>query len=150
MNEMSNIVQWATILSPVIAVFIAVWTIRKSAKDTDKKIKALDKSTQEQVNNIKKLSILQAEITSLHLDMELWETHFRLHKSSGLIGNVLEDNRYIRDNLYKVNLEGMTEEERKRFFDEQFFNNQLNNLEGHVRSFERTKEQLGIIGLKMK
>jgi len=46
---MSCIVQLATILSPIIAVLLAWWTVRSSAKDTAKKIAALEDSTAQQI-----------------------------------------------------------------------------------------------------
>ena len=79
---MDIIVQWATILSPIIAVVIAILTSRSSKKDTDKKlaaleksthdqIAALEKSTKEQVESIKELSRLQIDATIQQVDVEL-------------------------------------------------------------------------------
>ncbi len=51
---MDVVVQWATILSPIIAVLIAWWTVRSSAKDTAKKIFALENSTREQISALKR------------------------------------------------------------------------------------------------
>ena len=39
---MYTLVQWATILSPIIAVLIAIWASKSSAKDTAKKLVALE------------------------------------------------------------------------------------------------------------
>ena len=49
MDIIVHIVQWATILSPIIAVLIAWWTVWSSSKDTAKKIATLEKSTMEQI-----------------------------------------------------------------------------------------------------
>lgn len=57
---MGIIVQWATILSPIIAVLIAWWTVRSSAKDTAKQIKS-----------IKELSRLQIEATIKQVELEI-------------------------------------------------------------------------------
>lgn len=54
MSNMDIIVQWATILSPIIAVLIAWWTVRSSAKDTAKKISSLEESTREQISALRK------------------------------------------------------------------------------------------------
>ena len=59
---MDSIVNWATILSPIIALLIAWWMSRSSAKETAKQIAALEKSTKKQVESIKEL----AAITSVH------------------------------------------------------------------------------------
>ncbi len=62
------IVQWATILSPIIAVGIAVWTGRKSDKDVQRQIesiKALSKQTADdaimQIKSLKEISSVQIE-----------------------------------------------------------------------------------------
>ena len=49
-------VQWATILSPIIAVLVAVWVVVSSKKDTDK-----------QIESIKALSKLQIEILATEI-----------------------------------------------------------------------------------
>ena len=66
-----TIVQWATIISPIIAVFLAWWTVRSSSKDTDKKIAAIKEWSEKEINQLKKLSQLEVETLSLKLDMEL-------------------------------------------------------------------------------
>lgn len=66
-----TIVQWATIISPIIAVFLAWWTVKSSSKDTDKKIAAIKEWSEKEINQLKKLSRLEVETLSLKLDMEL-------------------------------------------------------------------------------
>ena len=51
---MDAVVQWATMLSPIIAVLIAWWTVRSSAKDTAKKIAVLEETTREQISALEK------------------------------------------------------------------------------------------------
>ena len=67
---MEAIVQWATILSPIIAILIAVWAIRSSAKDTDRKIKAMRESTAEEVEKLSQLADLQVQALALELELE--------------------------------------------------------------------------------
>lgn len=70
---MNTIVQWATILSPIIAVIIAVWASRKSAKDTAKQIAAIEESTKKQMESMKRLSLLQLSAAYDALEMSLYE-----------------------------------------------------------------------------
>lgn len=70
---MDSIVQWATILSPIIAVIIAVWASRKSAKDTAKQIAAIEESTKKQMESMKRLSLLQLSAAYDALEMSLYE-----------------------------------------------------------------------------
>ena len=69
-------------ISILVAVGIACWTSRSSAKDTAKKlaalekstkdqIAALDKSTKDQVDSIKKLAKLQLDASIQQVDIEL-------------------------------------------------------------------------------
>lgn len=69
---MNTIVQWAAILSPIIAVLIAWWMSRNSAKDTAKQIAALEDSTTKQVESIKALSkqMIEASIKQVELEIE--------------------------------------------------------------------------------
>lgn len=71
---MEQIVQWATILSPIIAVGLAVWANWHSRKDSAKQIAALEESTRQQVESIKELSRLQIDVTILQVDLELNKT----------------------------------------------------------------------------
>ncbi|MBQ8051310.1 MAG: hypothetical protein IJ197_07025 [Bacteroidaceae bacterium] len=59
---MDTTVQWATILSPIIAVGIAAWTSYNSSKDTRKQVRA-----------IRDLCILQNSTTLDILEMELYK-----------------------------------------------------------------------------
>lgn len=77
---MDTIVQWATILSPIIAVIIAVWASRKSAKDTAKQIEVntkqiavLEENNKKQLESIKRLCLLQLSAAYDSLEMSLYE-----------------------------------------------------------------------------
>ena len=68
---MDTIVQWATILSPIIAVVIAILASRSSAKYTAKQIAALEESTKKQVESIKALSKRQIEASIKQVELEI-------------------------------------------------------------------------------
>lgn len=59
---METIVQWATILSPIIAVAVAAWMVYRSSKDTRK-----------QMQSLKNLCIMQMSNTLDMLEMELYK-----------------------------------------------------------------------------
>lgn len=67
---MNTIVQWATILSPIIAVVIAWWASWRSAKDTSKKIAAIEENTAKQIKSIKELSHLTIEASIKQVELE--------------------------------------------------------------------------------
>ena len=68
---MNVIVQWTTILSPIVAVFIAWWMSRSSAKDTAKQIAALEESTTKQIESIKELARLQMDASIKQVELEI-------------------------------------------------------------------------------
>ena len=73
---MNVIVQWTTILSPIVAVFIAWWMSRSSAKDTAKQIAALEESTTKQIESIKKLARLQMDASIKQVELEIEKNLF--------------------------------------------------------------------------
>ena len=74
--KMDIIVQWATILSPIIAVLIAWWMSRSSAKDTAKQIAALEESTTKQIESIKELARLQMDASIKQVELEIEKNLF--------------------------------------------------------------------------
>jgi hypothetical protein len=81
---MDTIVQWATILSPIIAVLIAVWVVISSKKDTDK-----------QIESIKALSKLQIEILATEIEMETIKNKIiaqQANQESVELGRIMENN----------------------------------------------------------
>ena len=62
-----------SIIGWIITIFIAVYTVRSSAKDTAKQIAALEESTKKQVESIKKLAVSFIEVNALQIEKELWD-----------------------------------------------------------------------------
>lgn len=58
-------------ISILVAVGIACWTSRSSAKDTAKKIAAIEESTNKQVKSIKTLSKHQIDATIKQVELEI-------------------------------------------------------------------------------
>lgn len=63
---MEAFVQWATILSPIIAVGLAWWTSRSGARDTAKLVKS-----------IKRLMQIQLQVKMLELSKDAKEEHLQ-------------------------------------------------------------------------
>ncbi len=87
-----SIVQWATILSPIIAVLLAWWTSKSSAKENRKQIAAL-----------KDIAVLQIDTTILEMEYEFFkaETSMREYKDE------IEE---LQRELQKLNLDPKTTE----------------------------------------
>ena len=73
---MNVIVQWATILSPIIAVLIAWWMSNSSKEDTAKQIAALEESTTKQIESIKELARLQMDASIKQVELEIEKNLF--------------------------------------------------------------------------
>lgn len=73
---MDIVVQVATILSPIIAVLIAWWMVKSSAKDTAKQLVALEANTSKQIDSIKELSKHQIEASIKQVELEIEKTLF--------------------------------------------------------------------------
>lgn len=73
---MEVIVQWACILSPIIAVVLAIWASRSSAKDTAMQIAALEESTNKQIESVKDLSRQLVDVTIKQVEVEIEKNLF--------------------------------------------------------------------------
>ena len=62
---METVVQWATILSPIIAVLIAVWVVICSKKDANKQIESIKALSRQQIE----ASIKQVELEIAKMQM---------------------------------------------------------------------------------
>ncbi len=62
--NIDTIVQWATILSPILAVLLAWWTSRSSARSAAK-----------QVESVKKLQASQIQLLEMQIDKEMNEAY---------------------------------------------------------------------------
>ena len=101
------IVQISAILSPIIAVLLAWWASKSSAKDTAKQIAALEESTQKQVDSIKELARLQFEISTLQMSKEL----------SDACNQYLEDISKINESVRESQCNGWSSLKRVHFND---------------------------------
>lgn len=70
-SEMNVIVQWATILSPIVAVVLAWLTSRSSAKAATRQIAIMQENTEKEIKILKELAELQIEALSLEIEMEM-------------------------------------------------------------------------------
>lgn len=122
MSKMDIIVQWATILSPIIAVLIAWLTVRSSAKDTAKKISTLEKSTKEQivaleestkkeVESVKELTNIQIELSILQTEIQLKEMDDYHKVLSQRVEEESKNDNYF--NQYDNHLNAIRQEEKR-------------------------------------
>ena len=120
---MEIIVLGATILSPIIAVLIAVWTSRSGARDTAKQIAA-----------VKELTKVQLELTKMKLDKELWDARIlHLQTSKRETDNYFLNNQIggLADSLRKI------ENEKRDLSDKfEFYSQQTKRLEYCIAKIE--------------
>lgn len=126
---MDVLVQWVTILSPIIAVGLAWWTSRKGARDAAK-----------QIASVKELTRVQIELTKIKLDKELWDA--RIHQLQASKREVENDSFYqiggFSDSLRRM------QNEKKDLSDKfEFYSNQMQRLEYCIGQIEKLNKKLG-------
>jgi len=133
MNDMSIIVQWATILSPIIAVLLAWWAVWSSSKDASK-----------QIDSVKKLTRTQLKVSILETNQKIWEAETHL---SQITKRVYEENSSAQY-IFNVSEMGGTmyqrAEKSKELHDTQEFlqqqSNKLRNLKAELVMLEKEIE----------
>ena len=93
-----TIVQWATILSPIIAVILAWWTCRSSAKESAKQISAL-----------KRIAVLQIETSLLEMEYEFFKAETSMKEYKDEIDDLQRELQRLSHNP------NITEQERSEF-----------------------------------
>lgn len=113
---MEIIVQWATILSPIIAVVLAWWMSRSGARDTAK-----------MVATIKELTQMQFKLTCIQVEKELLDAEARYDLASKRVSDVNErDNRFNQIGGFADSLR-MMDDKKRDFSDEREY--QLKRIE---------------------
>jgi hypothetical protein len=133
MNDMSVIVQWATILSPIIAVLMAWWAVRSSSKDASK-----------QIDSVKKLTRTQLKVSILETNQKIWEAETHL---SQITKRVYEENSPAQHIFNVSEIHGsmyQRAEKSKELHDTQEFlqqqSNKLRNLKAELVKLEKEIE----------
>ena len=137
---MEMMVQWATILSPIIAVVIAIWATKSNAKDTDKKIAVFVENTEKELQRLKELSRPQVEGVSTVMEMEM--TKNRLISQQALdesreISQIMSENQLTFRNM-RLNDFNSRKPER----DNKYLNDYVQELNQLSRKLSQIKEQL--------
>ena len=130
---MEAIVQWATILSPVVAVLLAWWTSKSSVRATKK-----------QIASIKELEKMQINLLQLQIDKELSESHIRYSQANGKInseysqrqvfnyvGNFADSMRSIREREHDIMSERDFHSERMKWL--RLFQQRLDEMKKQVK-----------------
>lgn len=96
----TTLVQWATIISPIIAVLLAWWTSRSGARDTAKLIQCA-----------KKLMLINLRIKILELSKEAKEEHVQF---SSLLKKSKDFSRLFNSQYPELSDEALRQHEQKK------------------------------------
>ncbi len=88
MEIINLITQWATILSPVIAIVIAIWTYRDSKESTRKQVMAMRIVCRQQIN----VQLTMLEIELQKMAMERFENQDEITQLSKEINDLFQKN----------------------------------------------------------
>ena len=138
---------WVPILTMLIAVGAAIWANYSSSKECSKKIAAIEKSTADQIESIKELESLQAEIATIQLDKELWETNYRWLQNSKQIGDVIEDQHSFLTQYSDVahsKTQELNRAEKNLEYKQEFYERQKKRLEYCIKRVEELKKKLNL------
>ena len=140
---MNVIVQWATILSPIIAVFIAWWMSRSSAKDTAKQIAALEESTTKQIESIKQLARLQMDASIKQVELEIEKNLFLANQAQQEMEGIRNINQSGMAHISAWK-DGVTRQwyENKPKRDYHLYNKFINDLKDIRKGLESNKKKL--------
>ena len=133
---MELIVQWATILSPIIAVLIAWWMSKSSAKDTAKQIAALEESTTKRVESIKELTKIQTKMAALQLEKESWEARHKWRQLSEESFKAIENDHSMAGfpmNEYTSMMHQRSERNNHLVLEQDFYSKQVSLLDGYSK-----------------
>ena len=134
-----------SIIGWIITIFIAVYTVRSSAKDTTKQIAALEESTKKQVESIKELARIQVELTAMQIQKELGEarTHY-LYASEKNMDAM--DNRFselgIPNNEAISRMRERNEKEKNLHLEKDFYSKRVSWLSSILNRVEVIKKNL--------
>lgn len=138
------IVQWATLLSPIIAVIIAIWASRSGARDTAKQIAALEESTTKQIDSLKELTKIQLNVKLLEIQKDLEEAYAHYKITSNRV-----DDDSMRDSHFNY-IGGFYDslrqkEDRKRDFSDMkdFYSQRLTDLQRMQSLLADMRKQYG-------
>lgn len=142
---MDCIVQWATILSPIIAVVIAWWVTRCSSKDVAKQIKSFEENTNRQIENIKKVAEIQLDIAITDLQKEQWAARQKYIESSKKTSDALE-NHFEAYNVQQQEIlekrQAQKEKENNLIYEEQFHLKNADAIGNSIQTLKTLKNNL--------
>jgi hypothetical protein len=139
---MDIIVKWATILSPIIAVLIAWWTVNRSTKDTANKLAALEESTNRQIESIKELIRIQLEITTLQLQKEAWDVRHMMVQTLKKENDVIDDRLAMMGVPYNHAFDKIREKQEKSrnlSYDFEYYDKRLKSIDSYLKQLDTLK-----------
>lgn len=140
---MDTIVQWTTILSPIIAVLLAIWMVWSSNRDTAKQIDSIKESTTRQIDSIKNLSRQMIDASIKQVELEIEKTLLLARQAQQEWEGVKEINKSGM-NIYESWHNGMMREyqEHKPQRDYQLYSSFIKDLEAIKHNLEASKKEL--------
>ena len=166
---MDCVVQWATILSPIIAVVIAILASKSSKKDTDKKLAALEESTHKQIaaldkspkeqiaalelstkkqlESIKKLAKIQIETLQIQTNMELSDSMIRERQALKKRWDVIEREYGFNGQPVEIGVAGnfyrnREEKEKNLEYESEFYAKRRQMLMNYQKSLNELSKEL--------
>lgn len=143
--DMDLIVKWSSILSPLIAVIIAVWSGISSRKATAKQLAAIEESTAKQVKSIRQLTYIQLKLAKIQLDKELAVAR----RQKELIDKEIDNANEVNTSILGSYLNDFTQKEAKRRLEQKNLHSKGENcfktiemLKGSLKNLTELKKEV--------
>ena len=101
-----------SVIGWIITIIIAVCAVKSSAKDTDKKLAALEESTTKQIESVKELTKIQIELSILQGNMELRKIAARHKNLTQKVYDESKDDMFL--NQHDAILDSLRQKENRR------------------------------------
>ncbi|MBR5698828.1 MAG: hypothetical protein IKX44_09465 [Prevotella sp.] len=128
---MEDIVQWATILSPIIAVLLAWWAVWSSSRDASRQIDSVKKLTRNQL----KVAILETNQKIWEADTHLSQINQREMEEHSPVHSMFQSASNIGDSMYRRAEKSKDLHDTQEFLQQQRI--KLRNLKAELEKLEK-------------
>lgn len=128
-----------SIVGWVITIGIAIYTARSGAKDTAKKIAALEESTTKQVESVKELTRMQLQMSRIQLEKELTNARYQYALTASEVDNAKDSYHSmvgVPMNDFTIMERKRREKEKNLSSKEDYFSKQISLLKSSLQKLE--------------
>lgn len=134
-----------SIVGWVITIGIAIYTARSGAKDTAKKIAALEDSTTKQVESVKDLTRMQLQMSRIQLEKELTSARYQYALTASEVDNAKDSYHSmvgVPMNEFTIMERNRREKEKNLSSKEDYFSKQISLIKNSLQKLEAIGKEI--------